>query len=315
MVDKHKKGPGVIRNELLKQVTSKYVVFLDADDYLEPTFIERCLEHNDPESYVYTNWMEGETEKSTAPTDFWNNARHLVTCLIHTDMMRIVGGFDETLAAMEDTELFLNFDQYNYCGILVPEPLVHYTAQGQRSRYGRESGVNVQIKRDLGSKYRLGCCNNPNKTKYPPAGTKMENDVLVMALWNGNKRFSGPVTGRPYPRVARPKKLWMDIRDARARPKDFRILPPKDKPKKVNRRQAPVKLKRPRTFADMIHASGMLDYRDENPVFVPSLVAAEIKPDYEKVNEIAQRIYNAKAKKAHRKPGQDIGADSQTVRA
>ena len=85
MVDKDKKGPGVIRNELLKQVTTKYVVFLDADDYLEPAFVERCLEHNDPEHYVYTNWMEGETEKSTAPTAFWNSARHLVTCLIHPD--------------------------------------------------------------------------------------------------------------------------------------------------------------------------------------------------------------------------------------
>jgi hypothetical protein len=292
MVDTEEKGPGAIRNKLLEQVKTKYVVFLDADDYLEPTFVEKCFAANDPEHYVYTNWMEGETEKSTPEGAFWDTAWHLVTCLIHTDMMRLVGGFDESLAAMEDTDLFLKFDSYNYCGICVPEPLVHYTNQGRRSTDARAQGLNAQIKRTLFGRYRVACCNNPNKTKRPPVGAKVQGDVLVMALWQGNQFTGGAVTGRRYPRASKPMKLWVNAEDAIARPDLYRILPPKDNPKKVSRQPVkPVKLKRPRTFADMLHAAGMLEYKDENPIFVPSLVAADLKPDYEKLNEIAMRIY------------------------
>ena len=43
MIDTEGKGPGFIRNKLLEQVKTKFVVFLDADDYLEPKFIEECI--------------------------------------------------------------------------------------------------------------------------------------------------------------------------------------------------------------------------------------------------------------------------------
>ncbi len=315
MIDKDAKGPGVIRNELMKQVKTKYVVFLDADDYLEPTFIEKCFAANDPEHYVYTNWMEGETEKSTPEGAFWDTAWHLVTCLIHTDMIRLVGGFDEQLAAMEDTDLFLKFDSYNYCGICVPEPLVHYTNQGRRSTDARAQGLNESIKRTLFGRYKVGCCNNPNKTQRPPVGAKVKGDVLVQALWAGNQFTGGAVTGRRYPRASRPMKIWVNAEDAIARPDLYRILPPKDKPKKASRQPVkPVKLKRPRTFADMLHAAGMLQYKDENPIFVPSLVAADLHPDYEKLNALAMRIYKPHEDKSEQRIVESSpGTDSKAI--
>lgn len=316
MVDEEGKGPGAIRNQLLEQVRTKYVIFLDADDYLEPTFVERCYAHNDPEHYVYTNWLEGETEKSTPEGAFWDTAWHLVTCLIHTDMMRLVGGFDEQLAAMEDTDLFLKFDTYNYCGICVPEPLVHYTNQGRRSADARAQGLNEQIKRTLFGRYRVGCCNKSDQTVRPPVGAKVPGDVLVMALWQGNQFTGGAVTGRRYPRASRPMKLWVNFDDAVARPDLYKIFPPKDKPKKVSRQPVkPVKLKRPRSFADMLHAAGMLEYKDENPIFVPSLVAADLKPDYEKLNEIAMRIYKTheEIKSEQRIVESNSGEDSKAI--
>ncbi|KKK94385.1 hypothetical protein LCGC14_2683370, partial [marine sediment metagenome] len=59
MIDSDGKGPAYIRNKLLEQVRTKFVVFLDADDYLEPTFVYECIKSSTPENYVFTDWYEG----------------------------------------------------------------------------------------------------------------------------------------------------------------------------------------------------------------------------------------------------------------
>jgi hypothetical protein len=292
MVDKEQRGPGYIRNKLLEQVKTPYVVFLDADDYLEPVFVEECLTVIEPHGYVYTNWYEGTTEKETPNGAFWDTAWHLVTCLIHTDMMRIVGGFNEQMAAMEDTDLFLKFDTYAYCGTKVAKPLVHYTNDGQRAKEARGNGLIPEIKKDLSRRYTVGCCGqSENIVNRPAVGQKAPDDVQVMALWQGNRVTGGAITGRRYPRASRPTKLWVDPRDAKARPDLYRIIPPK----KASPSPPPTKeaIERPRgggrTFADMLMQAGMIELPSQAPLPVkPSILS----PNFNKVNEIAQRIYS-----------------------
>jgi glycosyltransferase involved in cell wall biosynthesis len=56
LVDYGGRGAGWARNRLLERVSTPFVVFLDADDYIEPNFVERCLAVWQPGRYVYTDW-------------------------------------------------------------------------------------------------------------------------------------------------------------------------------------------------------------------------------------------------------------------
>ena len=307
MVDEEMRGPAYIRNLLLKQVKTPYVVFLDADDYLEPEFTDQCLRYIPAHGYTYTDWYMGDTVASTPDGAFWKVAWHLVTCLLHTDMVRFVGGFDETLPVMEDTKLFLEFDRYDYCGTKIPFPLVHYTDDGMRGKEGRKSGAVKKVKAELSRRYKVGCCggkaaNEPNRK---PQGSRMANDVLVMPLWEGNRNIIGMITGRRYKRASRPMRIWMGRKDAQARPDLFRIIPqtkPKVKPPKADRQQDE-KLSNANTLQSVLVNAGMLfvpPARDKIPVAANT----EIKPDFKKLNVLAKGIYEDGKEKKEDERGQ-----------
>jgi len=306
MIDVDGKGPGYIRNKLLQQVKTKFVVFLDADDYLEPTFVEECMRVSTPGNYVFTDWYEGNIIKSTPKGAFWDTAWHLITCLIHTDMMQVIHGFNEKLPAMEDTEIFLKFDRFAYCGTQILRPLVHYTNDGKRSKDARTAGLIPAIKADFSRRFRVGCCSDENleKRNRPPIGKKLPGDIKVQALWEGNCVQGGAVTGRRYDRASVPMLIWIDPRDAKARPDLYYIFPEPtvvDPPKASRRR-----IKRPHTFADMLHVSGMLDLPPGAANVLPVVVDGNISPDFDKLNTIAQRI----CCHVESKPKRDTNTDS-----
>jgi glycosyltransferase involved in cell wall biosynthesis len=295
MVDKEQRGPGYIRNKLLEQVKTPYVVFLDADDYLEPMFVEECLTVIEPEKYVFTDWYQGSKVCTQQPGRFWETALHLITCLIHTDMMRIVNGFDEEFPAMEDTDLFLKFDTFDYCGIKYPKPLVHYTNEGRRGVSAHKNNEIRGLKLELMRRYKVGCCGNENNNiNRSPVGKKQNGDVLVLALWEGNRVTGGAITGRRYQRASKPMRIWIDPRDAKARPDLYRIIPPKKaKPPPPPTKEA---IERPRksrgggnVFGDMLIQAGMAELPPEAPLPVKP---STLSPNFNKVNEIAQRIYS-----------------------
>lgn len=279
-------GPGAIRNRLAFQAKTKYLIFLDADDYMEPEFVEKCLSVIRSEWYVYTHWFENGKIKMTPRGAWWDTAWHLVTCLMHKDMFDIAGGFDETLPGMEDTDLFLKFDTYGYCGLNYPEPLVHYTPEGKRSAQLINSGKIPELKREFNRRYPdMGCCGSDDVIRYPTAGAKLPGDVRAMALWKGNRVEGGAVSGRRYRRISRPRIIWIDPRDAKARPDLWRILDeeaPKPSPLKAQNN--------PSTggqgLLDVLHASGMVE--------LPSLMASfpsssVISPDFQKIAEFIKR--------------------------
>ena len=290
MVDTDKRGPAYIRNKLLEEVKTPFVVFLDADDYLEPDFAYECLRVVRPDKYVYTDWFQGNEVKSTPKGAFWDTAWHLVTCLLHTDYVRLVGGFDETLPVMEDTKLFLEFDKHDYCGIQVNKPLVHYTNEGKRSVEGRANGDVKNVKAWLSRRYSVACCGGDVRVDKTPVGIKQPGDILVMPLWEGNRVIMGQLTGRRYGRGAKPRKVWMNPRDAKARPDLYFIIPKEaevPKPKKAV--SVTPQVKTPRTFADMLVASGVLRLPYEAPL---PITETEVAPDFGKLFEIARRIYS-----------------------
>lgn len=129
-------GAGYARNIGAKHANAKFLVFLDADDILKPRFLELTLKaFRTNGRYAYTDWMEDDRRGHVTvhPTpeygleSFWEHpSLHPVTALIPREWFNAVGGFDESLDAFEDVDLYMKMFVKGYCGIRVPEPLLVY---------------------------------------------------------------------------------------------------------------------------------------------------------------------------------------------
>jgi hypothetical protein len=226
--DTDHRGAGWTRNRLLTRVNTEYVFFLDADDWIEPECIQRCHSAIPDFGYVYTDWYINN-EHRAAPDVVWCKPEtwHLISCLCRTDDVMRVGGFDENLDALEDTDFWLKMNVDTVCGQRVPTPLVHYSGAGLRSQQARRSGREQHIKRLLMQRYGglpMGCCGQADIVQKTPEGEKQPGDILVQALWSGNHVKRGLATGRRYPRMSFPRTTWIAQADARADARNWKIV-------------------------------------------------------------------------------------------
>lgn len=225
--DDERKGAGWARNQGLSQIQTPFVCFLDADDWLEPTFAEHCLSVYDGQHYIYTDHWQDE-KRYNAPDDcaFVNGSWHVVTCLLPTVLARAVGGFDETLPAAEDTDFYLKIMTRGICGKRLPEPLFHYGAEGQRGQMFRAHTFHDQILNAITDRYKelpkMGCCKNYSDTGNPSdLGQGQPGDVLARMLIPGPRRHIGRATGRLYEKNANSIELWMNPKDIDSQPEKF----------------------------------------------------------------------------------------------
>ena len=231
------KGSGWARNKGLERVTSEYVAFLDADDTIAPNFAELCLDilnhyaasgKTDPR-YIYTDWLgaSNAAHKAPEPCEAWTNQTfHLVTTVLPTDRVRLIGGFDEVMPGVEDADFYVRLRLSGVCGLHVNAPLVHYREGGQRSLTARRSGQEELVKQYMTQRYggipMAGCCGDPTPGPVMPDGEPPEGFVLVQAQWGGNMPKRGLATGTIYPRTSHPKYLYVDPRDAAQSPNLFK---------------------------------------------------------------------------------------------
>lgn len=71
----------------------------------------------------------------------------------------------------------------------------------------------------------MGCCGDTSGPVIP-VGTRLEGDVLAMALWRGNRNETGRVTRRLYPRISFPRAAWVDPRDIEQSPALWKVIEP-----------------------------------------------------------------------------------------
>lgn len=236
--DDEARGAAYARNKGTAQVESHFVVWLDADDRLKPTFVEETIKMYHPGTFVYTDWILNGLIISTPEClhPFEVGQQHIITTLMAVAAWRSVGGFDESLDTLEDEALYLNLAAYGWCGVRCSHPLVEYR------RYLGHSLVNKDVVETKLQHQRInekrtifhqrywrfanmaqdcGCIQSGNKNTV--VGERQPNDVLVETLYTPQK-VQGAITGRLYPRAGLGKPLWVHIDDAKSRPDLFRII-------------------------------------------------------------------------------------------
>jgi hypothetical protein len=216
-------GAGGTRNHGVYLSDTLFVYFLDADDTIRPDTIERMVGMYRKHSYVYSDDTQGDSLHQTPDCGAWlDGTWHTVNALVPTAAFRAVGGFDETLPALEDLDFFLRLQAYGVCGVRCPHPLVRYTAGGQRSYTFSQQPDYKQRKLDLYKRWvgaaKMGCNCGAAVSGVVPDG-KEDTDILVTALYTP-RQMGGSVTGRLYPRPrgANNYQIWVDPRDVEAKP-------------------------------------------------------------------------------------------------
>lgn len=227
--DEHRRGAGWARNQALEQVRTRFVVFLDADDWLEPTFAQETLaQYEATRRYVYTDWY-ADGQRVEAPVCAWTNrTAHLITTLLPTAWARAVGGFDEQWTGGEDTAFYMALVMRRLCGVRLARPLLHYGAEGQRSKAFMQGTEYARLQAALTARWGgqlVACCNGSgpidNGVQGQPEGA---GDVLAQALYAHNHTARGRATGRLYPYACYPDLLWVDPRDVEAGPNMFSLV-------------------------------------------------------------------------------------------
>ena len=127
------RGAAAARNHGIRLTRSPYLVTLDADDALEPAYIEdtaRRLDGDPGLGFVSTAYRAfGEASYVWTPpacdlvTALAEGSAH-VASMFRRDVWEAVGGFDETLRTAEDLELWIAAMARGFRGDVLPDPLL-----------------------------------------------------------------------------------------------------------------------------------------------------------------------------------------------
>lgn len=184
-------GPAKTRNRGIAAARGRFLLCLDADDYLLPRAVEHLLRRYaaGDVGYVYGNAYTEEPERLRGqfagnpaakmvdgklymfrPAPDYDQRTmasyniHVVTALVPIDRVRQVGGFDERVDAWEDWTLWLRLAIAGVCGERIPHPVFTYRVyEGERMTqwYGDRSTMETvwsYYKNPAGEIPMASCC-------------------------------------------------------------------------------------------------------------------------------------------------------------
>lgn len=157
-------GVAAARNNGIAQAIGKYIICLDSDDILEPTFIEKALLvlETSPDAALVTTHqkMFGVMDELYEKTPY--DAYHLIddnmvitAAMFRKDAWEKSGGYKSGIG-YEDWDFWLTLAEHGYWGKLIPEGIFKYRTSMQ-SRYVEDRDVhwtNIENIRNLHPEYK-----------------------------------------------------------------------------------------------------------------------------------------------------------------
>ena len=136
----HKENKGVIttRNEAIELATGEYILPLDADDTIEPTYVEKAvniLDENPDVGIVYcwvNNFWKDSKSQISKWEDFDISKELFLNSIVNTSMYRksdflLVGGYKSYMnKGWEDWDLWLSIIKKGFKAHLIKEVLFNY---------------------------------------------------------------------------------------------------------------------------------------------------------------------------------------------
>jgi glycosyltransferase involved in cell wall biosynthesis len=169
LVRHENRGLAAARNTGFRNAKGRYVLPLDCDDWIEPTFIEAALaalEAAPQCRYAYAHIaLSGEASGTLAKHFnyfeqlFLNQLPYCI--LIERDAWEQQGGYDETMRqGYEDWEFNIRLGSHGVIGVEIPEPLFNYHVSQAGMLRSKSLGLHGTLWRCVQKKnasaYRLG---------------------------------------------------------------------------------------------------------------------------------------------------------------
>lgn len=228
-IDADRNGTGYMRNRLTEMAVTPFVVWLDADDWLEPNAIEEMAKRYTRGGYVFCDYyVDGKVSAFSTERLFTTNQAHGVTTLFPVKVWRALGGFNEQHPA-EDSDFYLRAIDEGMCPIYCNQPLFTYSLDGQRSlalktnsELYRETIYNLR-ERYQGAYIKMSCCGGG--ALRPQEGSKpFEGAILVEALYPPMRQW-GKASGIVYDAPAmQGSQMWVHADDVKKNPTLWRPI-------------------------------------------------------------------------------------------
>ena len=158
-------GLPAARNYGIRHTTAPYIVTLDADDYLDPTYLEKTAARLDAEpevGFVSTaiHGFEGADYVWTPPpcdlvSAFTQGSAH-ASAMFRRKLWAVVGGYDEAfVGGCEDLDFWISAMELGFQGETIDEPLLHRRVRADSLHHGSvEQGGYRAIREYLLRKHR-----------------------------------------------------------------------------------------------------------------------------------------------------------------
>lgn len=140
---KENSGPSDTRNYGVKNASGEFIFFLDADDLIHKTYIQKCVDilNNDKSkeiiyskaSFFGSKTGEWKLKEFTILDFLKQNCIH-ISCLLRKKTFLKVGGFDTKLKILEDWDLWMRIIDGNENAIYrIPEKLFYYRKRNDKT--------------------------------------------------------------------------------------------------------------------------------------------------------------------------------------
>lgn len=135
---KENRGVAFVSNIGLEEAKGTYWIRVDADDFLNKhacAYLSMLLDENPDFAYAYCDHyrvnMNGVKEERVRLDTAESLRNHGAGVLFRTDVLRSVGGYDESLRNAEDYDLLIRLEKAGHSGYYLPIALYRYYIHGE----------------------------------------------------------------------------------------------------------------------------------------------------------------------------------------